>query len=444
MSSDLQRRAFAYISHCPYYPVRRSSHTTFLSVKMLFQYTSLPALAAITFLTQASISLAGHARARGHRHGARMVPFSDANAEALDRRAAAGMTEIPTGQLQQLQSEITTFQGWMASYIDTAKTLDQVTALAQLKQEFEAFDGWMTSFLADALGTGPSSLPAVTPAVPLTTAPASSVVAALSSQPESSFIAALSASVPLPKLSSTPASTSSTVAKAGTSPLAALLGNSPVAAAVIPSSSASASSVAAPALYKHSSTSSAPSSSQTVASTSASVPASPAPSTPSGGSGGSFNAGSSSNVAVYYGQSGATGQVPLSQMCSESNVDIVILAFLSDFFGAGGYPTLNLGAACSSPSAAQSAQGATGLLSCPTVAQDITACQGAGKKVLLSLGGAIGSSAFSGTSQADTFATLLWNLFGGGTGVSSEMRPFGEVKIDGFDLGTFTPSKSTS
>jgi len=127
-------------------------------------------------------------------------------------------------------------------------------------------------------------------------------------------------------------------------------------------------------------------------------------------------------------------------LCQDSNVDIVILAFLTTFFGPGGYPTLNLGAACSGSSTAQTAKGATGLLSCPTVAQDITTCQGLGKKFLLSLGGAEATTAFSSTSQADTFATQLWNLFGAGTGESSDMKPFGAVKVDGFDLGTFTPS----
>lgn len=127
-------------------------------------------------------------------------------------------------------------------------------------------------------------------------------------------------------------------------------------------------------------------------------------------------------------------------MCQESNVDIVILAFLTTFFGPGGYPTLNLGAACTGPSAAHTAKGATGLLSCPTVAQQITTCQGLGKKVLLSLGGADATTALSSTSQAGTFATQLWNLFGAGTGESSDMKPFGTVKIDGFDLGTYSPT----
>ncbi|KAK4691427.1 hypothetical protein P7C71_g5573, partial [Lecanoromycetidae sp. Uapishka_2] len=122
-------------------------------------------------------------------------------------------------------------------------------------------------------------------------------------------------------------------------------------------------------------------------------------------------------------------------MCQDSSVDIVVLAFLTTFFGPGGYPEVNFGAACASTvSEAMTAKGATGLLSCPTMAQDITACQNAGKKVLLSLGGSIATSAFSSDSQADQFATTLWDLFGSGTGEDAGLRPFGDVKVDGFDL----------
>ena len=64
--------------------------------------------------------------------------------------------------------------------------------------------------------------------------------------------------------------------------------------------------------------------------------------------------------------------------------------------------------------------------------QDIQTCQDAGKIVLLSLGGAVGDYGFSSPSEAKTFATTLWNLFGEGT---SSTRPFGISIVDGFDLG---------
>jgi len=62
---------------------------------------------------------------------------------------------------------------------------------------------------------------------------------------------------------------------------------------------------------------------------------------------------------------------------------------------------------------------------------DIKTCQAAGKKILLSLGGAAGSYGFTSDSQAEAFADTLWNLFGGGT---SSTRPFDDAVIDGFDL----------
>ncbi len=401
---------------------------------MLFQYTSISALAAITFLTQVPASLAGHVR---HRHGARTAPPKGNDLEVLGRRATAGSVEIQTGQLQMLQSEITTFQGWMDTYINSTKSMDQATALTQLKQEFEAFNGWMTAFLADVLGTGPSTLPALPSTKPLVATPETSVVAAFSSALStapasySSLAAVLASSTPAVVASSPPAvvaspsvTASSVVAPEGLHTHTTQLTTS---AAIVPSASASSS---APASSAPVVASPAPASSA-----SASPSPAPGPSSPPSGSGGSFNAKSASNVAVYYGQSGATGQVTLGQMCQDSSVDIVILAFVSDFFGAGGYPTLNLGAACSGASSAMTAKGASGLLSCPTMAQQITSCQSLGKKVLVSLGGAIGTTAFSGTQEADQFATKLWNLFGAGTGESQEMRPFGNVKVDGFDLG---------
>jgi chitinase len=63
---------------------------------------------------------------------------------------------------------------------------------------------------------------------------------------------------------------------------------------------------------------------------------------------------------------------------------------------------------------------------------DIQTCQAAGKKVLLSLGGAEGTYGFSSASEAQTFATTLWNIFGEGT---CSTRTFGSAVVDGFDLG---------
>lgn len=83
---------------------------------------------------------------------------------------------------------------------------------------------------------------------------------------------------------------------------------------------------------------------------------------------------------------------------------------------------------------------APGLLSCPELAGNVTECQRRyGKKVLLSVGGADGNIMFESEEEAKGFADVLWGLFGpmGGEGVSVDvgLRPFGEVEVDGFDVG---------
>lgn len=72
--------------------------------------------------------------------------------------------------------------------------------------------------------------------------------------------------------------------------------------------------------------------------------------------------------------------------------------------------------------------------------QDIQTCQARGKVILLSLGGAIGTYGFSSASEAQTFATTLWNTFGEGT---SSTRPFGSSVVDGFDLGSLVTCSLT-
>jgi chitinase len=115
-------------------------------------------------------------------------------------------------------------------------------------------------------------------------------------------------------------------------------------------------------------------------------------------------------------------------------VDIVILAFLTEFFGPGGFPKVNFGATCGGQTSEMNSAGASGLLHCPELASQISQCQSLGKKVLLSLGGALAVSAFPSEGQASEFATTLWNLFGAGTGVDPGLRPFGSVTLDGFDV----------
>ncbi|KAI9692142.1 MAG: Chitinase 1 [Bathelium mastoideum] len=168
---------------------------------------------------------------------------------------------------------------------------------------------------------------------------------------------------------------------------------------------------------------------------------SPSPSSPSGYV---FNASATNNVAVYYGQTQNTTAAGLLTLCQDSSVDIIILAFLYEFFGPNNYPSAEFGPGCSI-STPEQAQYAPGLVNCSKLAGEIAQCQSIGKPVLISLGGAIGSIAFSSDDQATDFAATIWNLFGGGGGNPSSssssssvnytgLRPFGDVVLDGFDI----------
>ncbi|OZJ03709.1 hypothetical protein BZG36_03309 [Bifiguratus adelaidae] len=147
-----------------------------------------------------------------------------------------------------------------------------------------------------------------------------------------------------------------------------------------------------------------------------------------------FNANCNSNYVNYWGQNsyGAAGgaqtnwQKPLASYCQDSTEDILVLAFLN-VFNPGGTPQVDFSNQCSPSSVFPGTQ----LEHCPQIGADIKTCQAAGKKILLSLGGASGTYGFSSDAQGTAFADEIWNLFGGG---SSSTRPFDNAVVDGFDL----------
>jgi hypothetical protein len=129
-------------------------------------------------------------------------------------------------------------------------------------------------------------------------------------------------------------------------------------------------------------------------------------------SGCTFNAQSSKNVPVYFGQISVTDTTTLEAQCAESSIDIVVLALVVSQLDGGSYPAVNFGSARGGQRAKMAAQ-APGLLSCPELASNIEACQNTyGKKVLLSIGGATSQFSFSSGTQASNFSDLLWNIFG--------------------------------
>lgn len=116
----------------------------------------------------------------------------------------------------------------------------------------------------------------------------------------------------------------------------------------------------------------------------------------------SFNAQENQNLVFYWGQGSAGDQQSLGYYCQQNVGDVFIISFLNEF--STGIPTLNIvGYNEMFPG--------TQLLHCPSIGDDIKACQSMGKMVFLSLGGASGTYGFSDGSN---FAQTLWDLFGGG------------------------------
>ncbi|KAL8950278.1 MAG: hypothetical protein Q9222_003682 [Ikaeria aurantiellina] len=397
--------------------IQRAGPRTLL-IKMFNRLSIILALSTVSLLGLPASVSAGHSRF--HRHSVRQ------NISPIVKRDA-GSVEVPISDLQLLRTEITAFQGWMQSWISTANASDTATNIAQLKLEFQAFDGWMTAWLDSTVSPTPSSPPPLPSSVPITTSTtitSSEVVVPTPPAPTEESSTSVSTTAPL----------DTTTSSTNGAEFFQVPSNPSTATTLIPvvATTASSTALTTSPIASSSSVPDAPVSSPPETTSSTSQPSAPAIPPSSGSS--TFDAQSSSNLAVYYGQSGATSQTSLAQMCQDSNVDIVILAFLTTYFGPGDYPSLNFGAGCGGSTPAMQAAGASGLLSCPAMASDIKTCQGLGKKVLLSLGGAQATTAFSGDSQASEFATKLWDLFGGGNGEEVDMRPFGDAVLDGFDV----------
>lgn len=425
---------------------------------MFFQHIPLSALCAAGLITLASSSSAGHAV---HRHHPRMLPKPYTDLAVLERRAAAGSVDIPAADFSMLQSEFTAFSTWMNSWFSSTESMQQ------LNQELQNHNGFVNAWLESAMGG--SAAPALPPTVPVSRRTDSGSVEISQAQLDllqsetTTFVSWMGAStnssmantdavksqiktefqayqgwVTAWLAAATPDGASASAAPANPAPSASAV--APASPAPSPASTPPSPPPSAPAApsVAQSMASSAPAvaSSAPAAGSGAAAPA--ATPTSASASSGSFNAKAKDNVAVYYGQSPATSQVTLAKLCSDESVNIIILAFLSEFFSAGGLPTMDFGPACGGQSSQMEAKGATGMLQCGQMATDIATCQSSGKKVLLSLGGATAQTAFTGDDQAQMFASTLWNLFGGGTGLDAGLRPFGTTKIDGFDVGKLT------
>ncbi|KAI1105744.1 glycoside hydrolase family 18 protein [Jackrogersella minutella] len=142
----------------------------------------------------------------------------------------------------------------------------------------------------------------------------------------------------------------------------------------------------------------------------------------------SFDATAQTNIAVYWGQNSvnqANSQGRLADYCSNTEIDIIPLAFLDSV----NTPIVNFANAGNNCTTYDGTQ----LLNCPQLEEDIKACQSQGKTILLSIGGATYTEGgFSDSTAAEAAATNIWNLFGSDT--TQANRPFLTAVVDGFDF----------
>jgi chitinase len=132
---------------------------------------------------------------------------------------------------------------------------------------------------------------------------------------------------------------------------------------------------------------------------------------------------------VYWGQNGG-GTIEnndLSTYCTpDAGIDVIVLAFLYSYGNGNTIPSGTIGQSCF---IANSGQGQN----CEALSAAIGKCQSAGVKIILSLGGAVGSYNLGSTAEAETIAQYLWDSYGN-SGNTNVQRPFGNHFVDGFDF----------
>lgn len=148
-------------------------------------------------------------------------------------------------------------------------------------------------------------------------------------------------------------------------------------------------------------------------------------------------------TAVYWGQNAGyvlqptkNNQADLWTTCNNTNIDIVIISFVTKFVGKAGLPILNLSNQCGNVFPyAENPKNSTDILNCPQIGEQITKCQKIGKKILLSLGGATYKDAgWKDVNSARASANAIWSMFGPPGSVPFKYRPFGNSTMDGYDL----------
>ncbi|PWA49957.1 Glycoside hydrolase, catalytic domain-containing protein [Artemisia annua] len=129
--------------------------------------------------------------------------------------------------------------------------------------------------------------------------------------------------------------------------------------------------------------------------------------------------GGSGGIAIYWGQNGNEGT--LEATCATGKFPYVNVAFLN-VFGNGSTPSLNLAGHCDPASGG-----------CVTLSSQIRSCQKQGVKLMLAIGGGIGTYSLSSKLDAHNVSLYLWNAFLGGKS-RSVFRPLGDASLDGIDF----------
>ena len=370
--------------------------------------------------------------------------------------AVGSLLDSPSGMvtndlLSQLHSDLQNFVQWLNDWFSTPDAMNSPDAVQLLESEVSTYGGYLADWLNK---TVPSSSSIVAPVVSITTSntglptdtsgstdsatDTGSVAASTSPMPTDATTSFTSFDSPAMSSSDSGASTSTTEVTTD----AAI--DQPLSTDASSSSATDSASSQPTPTDSVTDGSSSSTDTSTATSTDSSTPDTSSDSsapTASSARRSSFNPAASDNVVVYFGQTDRTAQVPLSELCAENSIDVIVLSFLTQFFGAGGYPAVNFGGSGAGISTPQmNAAGASGLAEYHELKNNISQCQEQGKIVLLSLGGSTGNTVF-GTEDATAdeagsrFADMLWKLFGPPTPEGLGMRPFKEVAVDGFDIG---------
>ncbi|KAJ6050112.1 hypothetical protein N7444_006828 [Penicillium canescens] len=136
--------------------------------------------------------------------------------------------------------------------------------------------------------------------------------------------------------------------------------------------------------------------------------------------------GSDTQNVVYWGQNRASAvkNNDLSTYCkSDSDIDIIVFAFLNQYGNGQTIPSGSIGQSCSISASGEPRQ-------CDTLAAAIQQCQSNRIKVILSLGGAVGNYSLSSQQEAEIIGQNLWEAYGNTDG-SNIPRPFGSTFVNG-------------